>query len=114
VNAVCDPEAAHKGACRRYADGFTSIVDLGAGRDGSLYVLELVKRSWLQWELGLVDPPLGGLFRLAPGGRWRKELARDKLVLPGGVDVGKHRDVYVTAPIFGPPEGSPGVLYRVR
>jgi hypothetical protein len=114
VNAVCDPKSAHKGACRRYADGFTSIVDLGAGRDGSIYVVELVKRSWLQWELGLVDPPLGGLFRLAPGGRWRKELAGDKLVLPGGVGVGKHGDVYVTAPIFGPPEGSPGVLYRVR
>src|SRR4029450_3304746 len=30
VNAVCDPEAPATGACRRYADGFTSIVDLGA------------------------------------------------------------------------------------
>jgi hypothetical protein len=114
VNAVCDPEAPRKGACRRYADGFTSIVDLGAGPDGSIYVVELVKRSWLQWELGLVDPPVGGLFRIRKRGRSPQELVPDQLVLPGGVDVGKNGAVYVTAPIFGPPEGSPGVLARVR
>ena len=114
VNAVCDPEAPRKGACRRYADGFTSIVDLGAGPDGSLYILELVKQSWLQWELGLVDPPVGGLFLIRQRGRSPQELVPDQLVLPGGVDVGKHGAVFVTGPIFGPPEGSPGVLARVR
>jgi hypothetical protein len=108
VNAVCDPRAPHTGACRRYADGFTSIVDLGAGRDGSIYVVELVKRSWLQWELGLVDPPVGGLFRIPPGRGAPVELAAGELVLPGGVDVGKDRVVYVTAPVFGP-----GMLARV-
>jgi hypothetical protein len=108
VNAVCDPKAPHRGDCRRYADGFTSIVDLGAGRDGSIYVVELVKRSWLQWELGLVDPPVGGLFRIPPGGGAPVELARGKLVLPGGVDVGKNGVVYVTAPIFGE-----GMLARI-
>jgi hypothetical protein len=101
VNAVCDPEAPATGACRRYADGFTSIVDLGAGPDGSIYVVELVKRSWLQWELGLVDPPVGGLFRIPPGGGSPVELAAGELVLPGGVDVGKDGVVYVTAPVFG-------------
>jgi hypothetical protein len=108
VNAVCDPEAPSTGACRRYADGFTSIVDLGAGRDSSIYVVELVKRSWLQWELGLVDPPVGGLFRIPPGGGAPVELAAGELVLPGGVDVGKDGVVYVTWPIFGE-----GMLARV-
>jgi hypothetical protein len=108
VNAVCDPEAPATGACRRYADGFTSIVDLGAGPDGSVYVVELVKQSWLQWELGLVDPPLGGLFRIPPGGGAPVELAPGELVLPGGVDIGKDGAGYVTAPIFGP-----GMLGRV-
>jgi len=108
VNAVCDPQAANTGACRRYADGFTSIVDLAAGRNGSIYVLELVQQSWLQWELGLVDPPLGGLFRIPPGGGTPVELAAGELVLPGGVDVGKDGAVYVTWPVFGP-----GMLARV-
>jgi hypothetical protein len=108
VNAVCDPEAPSTGACRRYADGFTSIVDLGAGPNGSIYVVELVKRSWLQWELGLVDPPLGGLFRIPPGGGSPVELAAGELVLPGGVDVGKDGVVYVTSPVFGE-----GMLARV-
>jgi hypothetical protein len=108
VNAVCDPAAPDTGACRRYADGFTSIVDLGAGRDGSIYVVELVKRSWLQWELGLVDPPVGALLRIPPGGGSPVELVPGELVLPGGVDVGKDGAVYVTAPVFGP-----GVLARV-
>jgi hypothetical protein len=108
VNAVCDPDAPATGACRRYADGFTSIVDLGAGRDGSIYVVELVKRSWLQWELGLVDPPVGGLFRIPPGGGAPVELVPGELVLPGGVDVAKDGTVYVTWPIFGE-----GTLARV-
>ncbi|WP_198020225.1 ScyD/ScyE family protein [Nocardioides sp. J54] len=109
VDATCDPEAPHQGACRRYADGRTSIVDLAADRY-SVLALELSKASWLAFELGLAGAEVGGLFRL-----WRhrghthaRELAADQLVLPGGVDAvgGK---VYVTGPLFGP-----GALLRVR
>jgi hypothetical protein len=108
VNALCDPQAPSTGACRRYADGFTSIVDLAAGPDGSIYVLELVQQSWLKFELGLVNPPLGGLFRIPPGGGAPVELAAGQLVLPGGVDVDRDGTVYVTAPVFGP-----GMVARV-
>ena len=108
VDAVCDPENPNKGPCRRYADGFTSIVDLEAGSRGSIYVVELVQQSWLQWELGLVDPPLGGLFLIPRGSGTPVELAAGSLFLPGGVGVGKHGVVYVTAPIFGP-----GAVLRV-
>jgi len=38
------------------------------------------------------------------GGGSPVELAAGKLVLPGGVGVGKHGTVYVTAPVFGPGE----------
>ena len=31
IDAVCDPEKPWRGRCTRYADGLTSIVDLGAG-----------------------------------------------------------------------------------
>jgi hypothetical protein len=101
-NALCDPEAPNTGACRRYADGFTSIVNLGAGPDGSIYVVELVKQSWFQWQLGLVDPPVGGVFRIPPGGGAPVELAPGELVLPAGVAVGRDGAVYVTSPVFGP------------
>jgi hypothetical protein len=109
VDAVCDPEAPAIGACQRYADGFTSIVALGAGPDGSIYVVELVKQSWLQWEAGLVDPPIGGLFRIPPGGGAATELAADQLILPAGVAVAKDGTVHVTAPVFGP-----GALLRIE
>jgi hypothetical protein len=87
VNAVCDPLAPSTGPCQRYADGFTSIVDLAAGPDGSIYVVEFVKRSWLQWELGMVNPPVGGLFRIPPGGGSAIELAPGELILPAAVAV---------------------------
>jgi glucose/arabinose dehydrogenase len=108
VDAVCDPASPNTGACRRYADGFTSIVDLEAAPDGSLYVVQLVQQSWLQWELDLVNPPIGGLYRLAPGGGSRTELAPGELILPGGVGVGGGA-VYVSAPVFGP-----GAILRVQ
>lgn len=109
VNAVCDPEAPSTGPCQRYADGFTSIVALGAGPDGSIYVVELVKQSWLQWEEGLVDPPIGGLFRIPPGGGAPVELVPDQLILPAGVDVAHDGTVYVSAPVFGP-----GAIWRIE
>ncbi len=101
VNAVCDPAAPATGACQRYADGFTSIVDLDAAADGSLYVVELVKQSWLQWELGLVNPPIGAVFRIPPGGGSPTELAPGELILPAGIAVADGA-VYVTTPVFGP------------
>lgn len=100
-NAVCNPERPNKGDCRRFADGLTSVVDLAPGSHGSIYAVELVQQSWLQWELGLADPPIGGLFRVRPGGS-RTELAAGQLILPGGVDTGRHGKIYVTGPVFGP------------
>ncbi len=109
VNAVCDPQAPSTGACRRYADGFTSIVSLAAGSDGSIYVVELVRQSWLQWELGLANPPVGGLFRIPPGGGPATELAAGELILPAGVAVSRGGAVYVSGPVFGP-----GAVARVE
>ncbi len=100
VNAVCNSKRPHHGACQRYADGFTSIVDLGAGTDGSIYVAELVKRSWLQWELGVAEP-VGGVFRIPQGGGAPTELANNQLILPGAVELGRNDKLFVTGPIFG-------------
>ena len=102
VNALCDPAAPSTGACQRYADGFTSIVDLEAGRDGSLYVVELAKSSWLQSPLGVGGSDIGAVFRIPPGGGTPVELVPGQLHLPAGVAVTDDRGVYVTTPIFGP------------
>jgi hypothetical protein len=39
-------------ACRIVADGFTSVIDLAFGPDGSLYVVELDEESWLAMNMG--------------------------------------------------------------
>jgi hypothetical protein len=108
VDAVCDPAAPHAGPCQRFADGFTSIVSLSTGDDGAIYVVELVKGGWLQWEEG-VAPPIGGLYRIPRGGGTKKELAPNQLILPGGVAIDGTKKAYVTGPIFGP-----GTLSRLR
>ncbi|WP_162606436.1 ScyD/ScyE family protein [Jiangella asiatica] len=107
VDAVCDPERPNRGDCRRFADGLTSVVDLASGKHGTIYAVQLVNQSWLQWELGLVDPPVGGLIKVRPGGS-RSEIAPGSFILPGGVDVGLHGKLYVAAPVFGP-----GALLRL-
>ena len=119
VGAVCDPANPDQGSCRRYADGLTSIVDLGADPSGAIYAVELSKMSWLQMELGIKGATVGGLFRLSdrghhgchgtgsddrgaqPGQPCVQELVRDQLTQPGGVDVAEG-GIYVTGPVFGP------------
>ena len=99
--AACNPAKPWKGKCTRYADGLTSIVDLGASKK-SVYAVTLSKQSWLAWELGLPGAEVGGLFRVTRWGHHTSvtELVPDQLILPSGVDVGKVP--YVVGPIFGP------------
>lgn len=119
TNATCDPEHPW-GTCSRYADGLTSIVDLGAGPRG-IYAVTLSKMTWLAVEGD--NPPagaeIGGLFlvqrRHHHGDAWHHghggvritELVPDQLTLPGGVDVADGHP-YVVGPVFGP-----GSLMRV-
>ena len=81
-----------------YAEGFTNIIDLDFGKDGTLYVLEIDRD-------GLV-PPLGpstdgALFTVGWKGKAPKQgkevaLPAGTLTHPGGVAVGKRGDLYVT------------------
>jgi hypothetical protein len=111
VNALCDSDAPTTGPCQRYADGFTSIVDLEGGPDGSLYVVELAKSSWLQSPLGMGGPSVGSVIRLLPGGG-RVELAPGELTLPSGVAVTGDSSVYVTSPVFS--DFGPGTIRQVQ
>lgn len=76
-----------------FASGFTHIVDLVFGRDGSLYVLEIAKNGLLA-AFGTNDWT-GALIRVAPDGT-RTELVPGVLTAPGGVAVGSDGALYVT------------------
>ena len=99
IGAVCDPVRPYNSKCKRFADGRTSIVDLERGPRGTIYAVELVKKSWFAMELGLSTT--GGLFNVRPGGH-ATELVKNKLTQSGGVATDQHGRVYVAYPVFGP------------
>ncbi|GAA1600813.1 MULTISPECIES: ScyD/ScyE family protein [Kribbella] len=111
VGATCDPVKPSKGKCQRYADGYTSIVDLAGGPHGTFAVVQLDNASWLQFELG--GPTVGGLFLQYPGRHhqagYKRELVRGQLNLPGGTAFDRWGGLYVAGPVFGP-----GAVYKVR
>ena len=79
---------------RVYAEGFTNIIDVAIGPDGSLYVLEIVKKGLLQAE-GPEGDMTGRLVRVRPNGEQRT-VASDELVAPSGVAVAPDGTVYVS------------------
>jgi hypothetical protein len=74
-----------------FATGFTAISGLDFAPDGTLYVTEQF-RSFAALGRGNLT---GRLIRIAPNGR-RTELARGRLIAPGGVAVGPGKTVYVS------------------
>jgi hypothetical protein len=74
--------------CSVVADGFTSIVDLTSGPDGTVYVTELDEATWFAVESGL--PLLGGTVNACDPDGWTcSELATDLLMsIAAAVDKG--------------------------
>ena len=104
TDAVCDPEAPSTGKCTTYATGFTSVIDLAFGPDGTMYVLEIVKEGLLGAEI-FGDPPIGALWAVKGG--TKTELAPGTLMAPGGVAVGFNGTLSVTTgTVFGPGGGA--------
>lgn len=100
-NAVCNPKKPRKGPCKKYADGYTSIMAMDGAADGSLVVVEMSKKGWLKAEMGRNGAEIGRLSRLSADRSGRVELMPGELVMPGGVEAGRGK-VYVTTPVFGP------------
>ena len=93
------------GAVTVFASGFTNIMDLAFGRDGTLYVLEIDHDGLLG---GSTD---GGLSALSRDGTKRQiVLAPGTLTMPGGIAVGRD-GLYVTNNA-GSPGG--GQVLRIR
>lgn len=76
-----------------FATGFTAVIDVTFGPDGSMYVLEIVKNGLLAGFI--FNDWTGALIRVAPDGS-RTEVAPGSLFAPGGVTVDSNGDVYVT------------------
>jgi hypothetical protein len=76
-----------------YAGGFTAVIDVAFGADGSMYVVELARNGLLA---AFIDGDWSGsLIRVSPDGT-RTELAAGMLTAPGGVAVGGDGALYVT------------------
>jgi len=73
--------------------GFTAVIDVTFGPDGSMYVLEIAKNGLLAAFEG--GDWAGALIRIYPNGA-RVEIASDTLFAPGGVTVDGDGTIYVT------------------
>ncbi|BBA35450.1 uncharacterized protein sS8_3513 [Methylocaldum marinum] len=71
-----------------YADGFTNIIDIAFGPDGSLYVLEMATNGLASQDT------TGAVIRVAPDGT-RTILASQGLVHPTAIAVDRYGEVYV-------------------
>jgi hypothetical protein len=81
------------GAYSVYATGFTMIMDLDFGDDGTLYVLEIDSDNILDPE----GSKEGGLWTVSKRGVMRKvALPAGTLTEPGGIAVGRHDQLYVS------------------
>jgi sugar lactone lactonase YvrE len=87
------------------ATGFTMIMDMAFGRDGTLYVLEIDAN-------GLLAPPNeGALFAISRKGEKRQiALPAGALPFPGGIAIGKD-GLYVTTNAGSPGDGK---VIRIR
>ncbi|KRF17077.1 hypothetical protein ASG90_07025 [Nocardioides sp. Soil797] len=109
-NVVCNPKKARRGHCKRYVDGLTSVVDLSADRKGNLYATTLSKKTWLALEIEVPGAEVGALHKIRDDRhRTVREIAKGKVIIPGGTDVAANGDLYLTGPVFGP-----GTLRRIR
>jgi hypothetical protein len=92
------------GAQSVVAGGFTNLMDLAFGRDGTLYALEIDHN-------GLLAPgDEGAIYAISRKGVKRQiTLPAGTLPMPGGITVGRRGDLYVTTR-----SGSPGAGQVVR
>ena len=79
------------GAAEVFAGGFTNLMDLAFGKDGTLWVLEIDHDSLV---LGTSD---GAIFSIdRSGNKTQLDLPAGTLTHPGGITVGKDGALYVT------------------
>lgn len=88
-------------ACSVVADGFTSIIDLSSGRDGTVYVTEFDEASWFAVEIGKGE---GGTVNECNPGSWSCSELATGLLMPIATTVGKRGEVYAAIKVLIPGE----------
>jgi hypothetical protein len=82
-------------ACTLVAGGFTSIMDLAFGPDGSLYVVEFDEASWLAVVSGGFTPAAGGTVNRCDVSTGACVAVATGLSLPTAITVDKHGTVWI-------------------
>jgi DNA-binding beta-propeller fold protein YncE len=88
-----------------YATGFTNIIDVAFGQDGTLYVLEIAHQGLLSAGQ-LAGPPNGGLWRVPADGGEPELLLTEGLLMPGGMDVAEDGTIYISTCTVCPSAGA--------
>jgi sugar lactone lactonase YvrE len=89
-----------------YADGFTNIIDVEFGPDGTLYVAEMVHEGLLG-VLGAGAPPIGAVMAVPPGGGQAEMVATgEQLMALGGLAVADDGSILVSANTLMPGAGT--------
>lgn len=91
------------------AGGFSSIVDITTGPDGSLYVLEFANDQLACETMGVCD---GRLYKVDAGGG--KTLVANNLPYPGGVAVASNGTIYLTLNSIFPEYAGGGQVVRMN
>lgn len=78
-------------------EGFTNVIDIAFGSDGSLYVLQIAEP--------LFSNLAGKLIRVSPDGITRTTLTVPGLFAPGGIAIAKDGTIYVTNASISPVGG---------
>ena len=94
------------GEATEYATGFTNIIDIAFGPDGTLYVAEITHGGLMSVFAG-GQPPIGAVLTVPPGGGEPTILVNDESVMAlGGIVVADDGTIYASAGTLTPGGGS--------
>ena len=94
-----------EGEVTTYASGFTNVIDVAFGPDGTLYVLEIARDGLLAADPA-AGPPAGGLWKVPPDGGTPERIEVEGLVMPGGMAVADDGTIYISTCAVCPDAGS--------
>ena len=95
----------------KYAEGFTNIIDIAFGPDGTLYVAEIVHEG-LGAVFGGGAAPIGAVLSVPPGGGEPTLIVSDERVMaPGGIAVDADGAIWLSTNTL--PAGADGQLVKI-